>query len=410
MTPPPGTSSIDALVQTVGRLWPEAEDVRLVRSGGADAPAGVDTWELVAAPDATRVRLLVPSTRRGAAGALARYSAALSPREVVQRIAVGGVTRVAGPVIMRDRVRVQRPGEDHIVAVVEEIVGRPVVLSLGIGNARANRKPVLGAFDDRGRPVAFVKVGDTEVSSAHVLAEADALRELAGPSWKVLEVPRLLGQRRWRDMDVVVMSALLPPAWQGRDARWPIPDAAVAELEGAFAGGRLELRATPWWQRVATAAALLADEERRVRLLDAIAAIDATVGSAEVAVGAWHGDFTPWNVARHRTRLLVWDWERFETGVPCGLDRLHYAVNTLARERGFGVATVLEGLRRGSTGERDTEPAVAASYLLALAIRYLQGAEQEGGEVIDARALQVLELLSEFTRHLGSTTKEPTQR
>jgi hypothetical protein len=79
---------------------------------------------------------------------------------------------------LRDRIRVVGPGEDHIGAVVASIVGEPVQLSLGIGTARANRKPVLGAFDRRGRPVAFVKVGDTAVSARHVVAEARAL--LAG--------------------------------------------------------------------------------------------------------------------------------------------------------------------------------------------------------------------------------------
>ncbi|MER7618773.1 hypothetical protein ABT361_44190, partial [Nonomuraea wenchangensis] len=40
---------------------------------------------------------------------------------------------------------------------------------------------------------------------------------------------------------------------------------------------------------------------------------------------AWHGDFTPWNVCpAPGGRLLVWDWERYTTGVPYGFDALHH--------------------------------------------------------------------------------------
>ena len=51
-------------------------------------------------------------------------------------------------------------------------------------------------------------------------------------------------------------------------------------------------------------------------------------------LGAWHGDWTPWNMSRRRGRLQLWDWERFETGVPLGLDRCHYGVNAVVRRDG----------------------------------------------------------------------------
>jgi hypothetical protein len=40
--------------------------------------------------------------------------------------------------------------------------------------------------------------------------------------------------------------------------------------------------------------------------------------------GAWHGDWSPWNMASTASGLLVWDWERFASGVPLGFDALHY--------------------------------------------------------------------------------------
>jgi hypothetical protein len=224
MNQPPGTSSIDALVQILRACWPEASDVSLVRSAGRRRPpAGHDTVELAAVPDAARARLVVPVQRRAAAAAVSRYSAALRSEEVAQRLAVSAAIRAVGPVMLRDRVRIESPGRDHLAGVVAEVVGRPVSLSLGIGTARANRKPVLGAFDEAGEPVAFVKLGDNEVARSHVAAEADALEQLGSRTWSVVRPPELLDRREWRGMLVVVMSALRPVPWQGRDGRWPMP-------------------------------------------------------------------------------------------------------------------------------------------------------------------------------------------
>ena len=48
-------------------------------------------------------------------------------------------------------------------------------------------------------------------------------------------------------------------------------------------------------------------------------------------------------MSRRRGRLQLWDWERFETGVPLGLDRCHYAVNAVTRRDGTDVASVMRG-------------------------------------------------------------------
>ena len=45
--------------------------------------------------------------------------------------------------------------------------------------------------------------------------------------------------------------------------------------------------------------------------------------------GSWHGDWTPWNMSRTGTRVLLWDWEHFAHGVPLGFDALHYRAQEL---------------------------------------------------------------------------------
>ena len=49
-------------------------------------------------------------------------------------------------------------------------------------------------------------------------------------------------------------------------------------------------------------------------------------------------------MARSGQRVLLWDWERFETDVPIGLDRCHYLVNALTKRRGTSDHTIRAGL------------------------------------------------------------------
>lgn len=393
---------IDALRETVERLWPDAASVEVVGRGSSIPPRGA-VVELLAVPNAASPRILVPSSGRAAAAAMQRYSAALRPREVVQRSVLGLALSAGGTGILRDRIRITEPGDDHIVAVVEEMLGQPVTVSLGIGTVRANRKPVLGVFDRTGSPLAFVKVGDSAVAAGHVRGEVDALEAVAGRTWTILQPPELLGHRRWRGMEVLVMSALRPRPWD-RQAIWPAPLAAMQELSSAFSGGEPPLSESPMWQRCEKIAAGLAVADARDELQAAMSRVRATFGDVAHPVGAWHGDFTPWNMARTGDRVLLWDWERFETGVPEGFDRMHYAVNATTRALGTGVAPILEGLRRGagsSAAWSTRESLIAASYLVSLSCRYLAAAEDEGGDAIAPRARTVLTALSGLSEHLA---------
>src|SRR5262249_34828417 len=62
----------------------------------------------------------------------------------------------------------------------------------------------------------------------------------------------------------------------------------------------------------------------RSALLEALDTIAATGLCTSLTFGAWHGDWSPWNMASTTGGLLLWDWERFASGVPLGFDALHY--------------------------------------------------------------------------------------
>jgi len=396
--------TMNALLQTVERLWPAARDVSVVSGRGAGA-GGSDDQHLLVVPDATSVRLLVPEQRRAAAAAMRRYSAAISTRELVQRLLLGGALRMTARWPLPDRVRISGPTGDSLQSHLGDVLGEHVTVSLGIGSIRANRKPVLGVFDRRGRAVAFVKVGDSPVSTAHVRGEAGALTTVGERTWRMLEVPELLYTGTWHGMFVLVMSTLAATAWQGRNSQWRVPDEAMAELAGAFDDGKMTLAETPMWRKCIAAVDRIGDDSARGRLATGLNGVAERHGSCRVSVGAWHGDFTPWNMARRRGRVQLWDWERFETGVPVGLDRVHYVVHTLTRNRGFTATTVLDGVGRatsGLPGGPSANAAVGAAYLASLSCRYLAAAEGEGGEAIADHASVVVEALMEAGGRVAS--------
>lgn len=383
------------MIETVERLWPDASEVSLVGERRASSTPGSASWELLAVPNATHPRVLLPVGGRAAGAAMQRFSAAVSAREVLERQGLGAGLALGGTRLVRDRIRVVEPGDDHIVAVLAEVMGEPVTVSLGIGTARANRKPVLGVFDRAGHALGFAKIGDSAVAAGHVRGEARALALVGEREWDRVQPPQLLAHRTWRGMEVLVMSALRARPWRGRGS-WPIPEAAADEVAGAFDEGRRPLVATPMWQRCVQAAASLTDPTTRDRLTEAMDRVAATVGEDEVRVGGCHGDFTPWNLARRSGRILLWDWERFEQGVPHGMDHVHYAVNTVLRAQGLRPEALQEGLRKG-TGRSGSTPradaALVAAYLVSLSCRYLTAAQGEGGRAVLPRAELTLSAL-----------------
>ncbi|RVX44789.1 hypothetical protein EDD27_7538 [Nonomuraea polychroma] len=167
------------------------------------------------------------------------------------------------------------PGGGSITAHLSEVFGRPVEAVLHVRPAlRANRKPILEVRSGA-RPLAFVKVGDSPRARELITSEAAALRRLAGLGLKTVTPPAVLHHGDWRGLTVLALS--------------PLP---------------VRRRRTP-----------------RPLLLAAIKEIAGTGGSSP----AWHGDFAPWNVCPAPDgRLLVWDWERYEVGVPYGFDAVHH--------------------------------------------------------------------------------------
>ncbi|MFB4279231.1 hypothetical protein ACBJ59_28360 [Nonomuraea sp. MTCD27] len=218
------------------------------------------------------------------------------------------------------------PVEGSIAAHLSEVFHRPVETVLHVRPAlRANRKPILEARAD-GRRLAFVKIGDSARARELISTEAAALRRLAGLPLSTIATPSVLHHGDWRGLSVLALSPL--PVRRGRVPE-PLLLAAVREIAGT--GG---------------------------------------------ARPAWHGDLAPWNICRSRDgRLLVWDWERYEVGVPYGFDAVHHFFQralrrmeppVAARACVAGAVRLLAPLGLSAATARQT----ALRYLIALADRH----------------------------------------
>ncbi|WP_377320565.1 hypothetical protein ACFJIY_16230 [Pimelobacter simplex] len=376
------------LLSVAAALWPGAETV----DAGAPAdgrPVRARFAVLHRGPTPT---VLVPVEPPSAAAAsLRRVSAGSSWWDSTSRVAAGAAVR-AVPALLRHRVEV-RGGEEGLADHLSAVLGTPVTFSLSIGTARVNRKPVLQVFDATGTCRAFAKVGWTENTCADVAAEGRALAAVTAHQYRYIIPPELVARTSWEGRPVLLTGPLAPSPWARHRRSWTPPDDAMAELASRFGLTDGELATSDWWRRQWQVAGELADPVMRGRLGRAMEKVATVTGRRLIAFGAWHGDWTPWNMAVTGSQVLLWDWERFETGVPTGLDALHYMVSALNLGTPSSPDAVVRALALAAYRDRSLggEPHVhSLLYLVAILTRYLRLLDAPGGEHLAPRALQTL--------------------
>jgi hypothetical protein len=300
-----------------------------------------------------------------------------------------GLRTGVAPLLLRDRVRVLDVagdgGAQSIESHLSAVLGTDVVVSMYLGAPRANRKPVLQVLTPAGRTIAYVKVGVDPLTSRLVRAEADALATVGAAGLRSTTVAEVLHSGQWNGLELLVQSPL--PVSENR-ARPSAEQVGAAQVEVAGIG-RIEggpLATSPYWADLTARIAELPDTAAAATLADLAVRIEKELGEVPLDLGAWHGDWTPWNTAVAGDRLLVWDWERFAVGVPVGYDALHWALQTdlvnhladpgeAARESLVRAGSVLERFVLSTDQVRTT----AVGYLAELAARYLADRQVEAG-------------------------------
>lgn len=396
------------LWETMSVLWPAPARVeRRDRAAGPPSRrAGLnrEQTEFLVLPNEARAVLLLPRRpRRAAAAALRHYkaSAAGSQRFLLRSMAVAARAGLAD--VLPHRITVESAGDGpdaDVVSYLRKVLDCDVVVSLRIGPPRANRKPVLELLSPHGEALGFAKVGVTDLTRELVRAEAAALDVLGAASLGRLEVPRLLHHGQWRDHEVLVQA---PLSGSGRVGSQAELTAAMAEVAAVQSVVTLPVSRSDYWRGLRSRLEACPPSETAGALLRVMHDLEAMANTARVAFGSWHGDWTPWNMAFSGGRVLVWDWERFEDGVPVGFDAVHYQVQRAVTRNGTEAQAAAEmalftaPMTLGPLGVRPGVAVfVAALYLIEIATRYLHDEAAEAGAALGDVGNWLLPTLSRF--------------
>lgn len=395
------------LSESCALLWPPPAEVTLghVASGRLKARGsdhGRDT-EFILLPGIRRPRLLVPATPAASTAAIRGYGepGSRAARLGVRALSVALANRT-GSRAFRSRVWVHTPpGCDTIESFLRTVLGREVFVSMHLGPPRANRKPVLQLLTAQGEPAGFAKIGTRPLTKDLVQVERNALIRLGSARLRGMEVPSVLHYGEWRDMNVLVLSAL--PLWLRRRPVQAM-ELAAAMNSVASVGGlhRESLAAGSYWNRLTSRLAAADTSDSRDALRRALDNLAAHAGDAELLMGSWHGDWTPWNMANTRNGLLVWDWERFTDGVPLGFDALHYRLQRDVvpgrRNPRAAAADCIKGAPQTLAGfgiNAGSARLTAVLYLADLATRYLADRQVQAGALLGAAGSWLIPAISD---------------
>ena len=376
----PPTSGLDwacrLLFESGGRV--------VSRRRGQPAPPGFDRVEgYLALPRAANPRLLVPlGSAQAASVALARNHDATSTKARLGRAALGAGLRVGLTQRVADRVDVyadralsaaERP--QHLLTEhLRAMFGRPDLhMAVILGVPRLNRKPVLQVLASDGTVVGYVKAAWNDLTAGLVRNETRVLSHLAASSPTSFVPPAFVAAGPWGDLELIAASALPNAARPDQAQVFDPPMPVIAEIAGLWGRSTARLAGSEYWAGVRERQSAQAGSEVLDRAVDWV---ERQVGDTEIDFGAWHGDFTPWNMARLDEATYVWDWER-AAPAPAGLDLLHFLFQTVCRfekkppadaiescsERAATLLTVLD-VKPGSL------PALWLLYRLELLLRY----------------------------------------
>lgn len=398
----------EELLSAVSLLWPESTTIR---PGSGSGDSRVQRRELLVVPNARRPRLLLPARRPRAAAAVAmRTAGSGSPVDQLSRWALAGLLVTGlGDRALRDRITLPEPtqapagerggGAQDIEAHLGSLLNEPVVVSVHVGTARANRKPVLQVLDHLGHTLAFAKVGHTGLAKELVRTEAQALRRLATSDLSSIQAPTLLHHGRWRGMELLVMTPL-----SVRSAiRRRVPDVPVqAMLELATSRANTSTVGEEGMpSRTRTTLTALRDERSRETSTAYLDSIERHWSGHPLDLGAWHGDWSPWNMSMRRAQVRLWDWERYAEDVPLGFDALHYRLQVLRFTHRLSWERAVPALLGDATGllaplgvPRESARLVTQLYLASLCSRYLHDGETDTGTPVRAKAAELLRVLT----------------
>lgn len=326
------------LLQMCELLWPPPTELTVGRAAAGHVPASgtspeearqPEDTEYILVPGLRRPPLLVPAGQRVAGAAVRHYSGQRSPAaRLATKLFSACLDSGLGAAMFRRRLTIRVPaGAATVETYLADLLHRDIRVSMYLGPPRANRKPVLHILTPAGQPVAFAKIGVSPLTRRLVQSERNALTQIKKKGLRGVTVPEVLHYGSWQGLDVLVLSVL--PAWQHRQPLSPPllteAMASVASIEGVQSS---PLRGSEYLARLRKRLSSAGESPDQAALFWLLDELNTQSGDQILSYGAWHGDWTPWNMASTAGGIMVWDWERFTSGVPLGFDALHYWLQT----------------------------------------------------------------------------------
>jgi hypothetical protein len=405
----PGSPRVDAARAQLAHLFPAA-DVDLHIGYGPPPPGHrvVDAWRVI---PSTRVPLfLVPVDPAAARRLLVSHNGLRGPKVRAARtaasVAVAGIAVASG---RRGILTVSVPAGVDDAQVDDAVVTRHLrrrvpgaaATAISLRAFHPLAKPTVQVADAGGRIVAFTKVASDVATAGRVEREARLMRELGAELDGPVRLPRVLDEGRCGPFTVSVVEPLPQRTIGAREQDGDRVMDRLAAFQAAGDAGRSPLQATALWRELAARVETVTgpagpdsvngsagpgsvNGSARPDLADALLALVAAVrrddADRELAVGAFHGDWVPWNMGWADDVLWVWDLEYGSRQGPVGLDALRWVYQ-------------LEHVVR----RRSLTDAVAA--MTAAAPRLLP---RVGADPADTRALVRVHLTAVFATALGA--------
>lgn len=362
----------------------------------ADGPVPVADYLVI--PHARTPKLLVPmGSRRVAIAAVRRFTEPQTRLSRLKRDAM--VFALRAGLRPGDRLQLSAgPDSDHIDDYLRRSLGVPLAVSVHIGPPRANRKPVLQLLSPDGETLGYAKIGSGPLTRRLVRAETTALSALSHVKLDRVRVPQVRHSGQWRGHQVLVQSPL--PIWLPREPLSPrVLIDAMLEVSSVCGVTQGWLATSPYWADIRNRLNQIADQPEGAQLGEAARTLIGHCSDVGLRYGAWHGDWSPWNMTNTTDGLLVWDWERFTTGVPLGFDALHHDLQqrlASGLDPAIAAAQTLDnarGLLAPFELMADSAEITALLYLVDLGARYLADRQAEAGARLGVLSTWLLPVL-----------------
>ncbi len=264
----------------------------------------------------------------------------------------------------------ERRAELSFPTHVRQVLGEPdALLALGLRDIEYHHsKPTLQMYDEHGTPLAYAKLGWSDSTAVLVRHEIEALRRLAarGPLTGVAAAG-LVHHAEWSGHPYLLLDPL-PDRIRSLGTR-DTPAAAARAVAGRVT--RCQVAESPWWAELVVRSESVGRGTELARLAaDGLAGLARDIGDQRWDFGAWHGDWTWWNVGRADGTVYAWDWEHAGDCAPVGFDDVHWSISKDLQMSHLDLPVALERAVREPTLSGAVDPGLLLrAYLVEMAVR-----------------------------------------